>query len=366
MNYKLNELLIPYKEINRDSLFEPVAIGKYGIRKRSEIYKKELSNDYSKNKVIRKNTLSIGLGSNQIDVGVLTTDEIYSVSPAYNTFKIDTQKVCAKYLELSMKYNNSFFFKKHSIATARQGKKVDMVGLLGESINIPNIDNQLDIIKKVTSIEEMIQKEKEQLNYFNELIKSRFNLNDKQADWKSLKDVATIVGGSTPKTQNKEYWNGNNKWITPAEIDKDTFYVFDSERHITEAGVKSCTLQLLPINTVLLTSRAPIGKVAITGAEMYCNQGFKNIICSKHLHHYYVYYLLKFNVKYLNAIGSGTTFKEISKTVVENIRIPVPDYRNQELFASFTEQINKLKFNCQQRIKLYQELLDKKMDEYFD
>lgn len=170
------------------------------------------------------------------------------------------------------------------------------------------------------------------------------DLNDKQADWKSLKDVATIVGGSTPKTENKEYWNGNNKWITPAEIDKDTFYVFDSERHITEAGVKSCTLQLLPINTVLLTSRAPIGKVAITGAEMYCNQGFKNIICSKHLHHYYVYYLLEFNVKYLNAIGSGTTFKEISKTVVENIRIPVPDYRNQELFASFTEQINKLKF----------------------
>ena len=181
MNYKLNELLTSYKEINRDSLFEPVAIGKYGIRKRSEIYKKELSNDYSKNKVIRKNTLSIGLGSNQIDVGVLTTDEIYSVSPAYNTFKIDIQKVCAKYLELSMKYNNSYFFKKHSIATARQGKKVDMVGLLGESINIPNIDNQLDVIKKVTSIEDKIQKEKEQLNYFNELIKSRFNSKEESA-----------------------------------------------------------------------------------------------------------------------------------------------------------------------------------------
>lgn len=244
---------------------------------------------------------------------------------------------------------------------------------------IQNIDykynqhfSQNEIVKNLVLIEKNIEREKQSINSLDCLIKSRFielfkniDLNDKQADWKSLKDVATIVGGSTPKTENKEYWNGNNKWITPAEIDKDTFYVFDSERHITEAGVKSCTLQLLPINTVLLTSRAPIGKVAITGAEMYCNQGFKNIICSKHLHHYYVYYLLEFNVKYLNAIGSGTTFKEISKTVVENIRIPVPDYRNQELFASFTEQINKLKFNCQQRIKLYQELLDKKMDEYF-
>ena len=198
MNYKLNELLTPYKEINRDSLFEPVAIGKYGIRKRSEIYKKELSNDYSKNKVIRKNTLSIGLGSNQIDVGVLTTDEIYSVSPAYNTFKIDTQKVCAKYLELSMKYNNSYFFKKHSIATARQGKKVDMVGLLGESINIPNIDNQLDVIKKVTSIEDKIQKEKEQLNYFNELIKSRFNeqfINNPSFTTKKWYEVLNIING---------------------------------------------------------------------------------------------------------------------------------------------------------------------------
>ncbi len=171
---KLKDLLAPYKEINARSLYEPVAIGKYGIRKRSEIYKKELSKDYSKNKIIRKNTLSIGLGSNQIDIGVLATDDIYSVSPAYHTFKIDTEKVFAKYLELFIKYNNSFFFEKHSIATARQGKKVDIDGLLDERINVPNFNRQTLVIDNVLDIENKIKAEQEQLLLFHELIKSRF------------------------------------------------------------------------------------------------------------------------------------------------------------------------------------------------
>lgn len=170
------------------------------------------------------------------------------------------------------------------------------------------------------------------------------DLNDIQPDWKKIKDVSKVIGGSTPKTNHDEYWNGDIKWITPAEISNDEFIVYDTQRHITAEGVKSCSLQLLPINTVLLTSRAPIGKVAIAGSEMYCNQGFKNIICSNKLHHYYVYYLLKFNVDFLNSLGSGTTFKEISKKVVENIFIPIPDYSLQLNFASFVEIIDKLKF----------------------
>ena len=118
-----------------------------------------------------------------------------------------------------------------------------------------------------------------------------------------LKDVCTIVSGSTPKTNIAEYWDGNIKWITPAEIDEDTFYISDSVRHITEEGKQKTGLSYMPAGTVILSSRAPIGKTAITGCEMCCNQGFKNLICSNKIFNEYLYFFLKGNTEYLNSLA---------------------------------------------------------------
>ena len=96
-----------------------------------------------------------------------------------------------------------------------------------------------------------------------------------------LGDICEIVSGSTPKTNIDEYWEGTIKWITPAELNDDTYIITDSVRKITELAVKKTGLKSFPEGTVILSSRAPIGKVAIAGCEMYCNQGFKNLICSK-------------------------------------------------------------------------------------
>ena len=87
--HRLDEFLTEYKEKNVDNLYKPVAVGRYGIRKREDIYSKELAKDYSKNKLIFKNTLTIGMGSKQIDIGILSDNETYSVSPAYHTFRIN-------------------------------------------------------------------------------------------------------------------------------------------------------------------------------------------------------------------------------------------------------------------------------------
>ena len=95
-----------------------------------------------------------------------------------------------------------------------------------------------------------------------------------------LGDICEITSGSTPKTGVSEYWDGNIKWITPAELNDDTYIITDSVRKITELAVKQTGLSPIPKGTVILSSRAPIGKVAIAGCEMYCNQGFKNLICS--------------------------------------------------------------------------------------
>lgn len=157
-----------------------------------------------------------------------------------------------------------------------------------------------------------------------------------------LKNVCVVVSGTTPKSTDERYWNGTHVWITPAELSEDSFIVTDSERHITDEAIKATGLKSFPKGTVLLSSRAPIGKVAIAGCEMYCNQGFKNLICSESIYNLYLYYFLKSKTAYLNSLGRGATFKEILKGIVEDISIPFPVYSEQIRIAKQLQKISEL------------------------
>ncbi len=157
-----------------------------------------------------------------------------------------------------------------------------------------------------------------------------------------LGDICTVVSGSTPKSAVPEYWDGDVKWITPAELDDESYIINDSVRHITTLGVTKTGLKPFPAGTVILSSRAPIGKTAIAGCEMYCNQGFKNLICSGRVDSKYLYFFLSSKTDYLNSLGRGATFKEISKTIVENIEIPLPEISEQRAIAALFEKIIKL------------------------
>ena len=157
-----------------------------------------------------------------------------------------------------------------------------------------------------------------------------------------LGDICEIVSGSTPKTNIDEYWEGTIKWITPAELNDDTYIITDSVRKITELAVKKTGLKSFPEGTVLLSSRAPIGKVAIAGCEMYCNQGFKNLICSKKINNKYLYWFLKGNTVFLNSLGRGATFKELSKSIVSNIEINLPDIVYQKKAVETLEKVSEI------------------------
>lgn len=157
-----------------------------------------------------------------------------------------------------------------------------------------------------------------------------------------LGDICEIVSGSTPKTNIDEYWEGTIKWITPAELNDDTYIITDSVRKITELAVKKTGLKSFPEGTVILSSRAPIGKVAIAGCEMYCNQGFKNLICSKKINNKYLYWFLKGNTVFLNSLGLGATFKELSKSIVSNIEINLPDIVYQKKAVETLEKVSEI------------------------
>lgn len=157
-----------------------------------------------------------------------------------------------------------------------------------------------------------------------------------------LGDICTVVSGSTPSSSVAEYWDGKHIWITPAELSDDSFIIYDSVRHITNKAIQETSLKPFPEGTVILSSRAPIGKTAIAGCKMYCNQGFKNLICSDSIYNKYLYFFLSAKTDYLNSLGRGATFKEISKHIVENIEISLPAIEEQKKRAAILEKLMNL------------------------
>ena len=158
-----------------------------------------------------------------------------------------------------------------------------------------------------------------------------------------LSELGEIVGGSTPATKNIENYDGNISWITQKDIANYNKILIESgERSITEKGFKSSSTKMLPKNSVLFTSRAPIGYIAIAEKELCTNQGFKSIIPNNNVDYIFLYYLLKYNKEYIASFGSGTTFKEVSGTVMKNIEVNIPDtIEEQKKIANILYSIDK-------------------------
>lgn len=174
-----------------------------------------------------------------------------------------------------------------------------------------------------------------------------------------LSECTEIYSGSTPSTNNPELWDGNIVWITPRDLSNlQTKYVNESEKKITKEGYKSCSTKMLPIGSVLLSSRAPIGHVAIAEIELCTNQGFKSFIpksdllCSD-----YLYYWLKANKEFLQNLGVGATFKEVSKSTLADVEIPLPSLEEQRRIASILDKADAIRQKRQHAIAKLDELL---------
>ncbi|MDD6595598.1 MAG: restriction endonuclease subunit S [Catenibacterium mitsuokai] len=186
----------------------------------------------------------------------------------------------------------------------------------------------------------------------------------------TISDIGTVVGGATPSTKKSEnYVDGKIAWITPKDL--STFkgrYIVSGERNITESGLKSCSTKLLPKNTVLFSSRAPIGYIAIAANDLCTNQGFKSVIPNENTDPLFLYYLLKFNKDKIESMGSGTTFKEISAKVMKSIKVFVPISKSmQKNIASILGAIdNKIELNNSINNNLLQQAQVLYKDWFFD
>ena len=223
---------------------------------------------------------------------------------------------------------------------------------------LPPMSVQRSISRRLWAAYNLKERYKTLYDQTDEYVKSQFIemfgdtfKNDKNWPFKKLPEVTTIVLGSTPSSSNSAYWDGDIKWITPAEIEEDSFYLYDSARHLTEDGVQAASLKSFPTGTVILSTRAPIGKTAIAGCEMYCNQGFKNFVCKKDLNSVYLYYTLKSHKEELQKMGTGSTFLELSKKAIEQIAVSIPPRAKQDEFETIYQQADKSKFELRKSIE---------------
>jgi type I restriction enzyme S subunit len=157
--------------------------------------------------------------------------------------------------------------------------------------------------------------------------------------WTMLGDIGTVAAGGTPSTNVPENFNGNIPWVTPADLSEfDGKFINRGARNISEKGLNSSSAVLLPAGTILFSSRAPIGYVAIAANPISTNQGFKNLTCCEYIFNEYVFYYLKASRNLAESYGSGTTFREVSASRFAKIPFPLPPLPEQQKIVEEIER----------------------------
>ena len=177
-------------------------------------------------------------------------------------------------------------------------------------------------------------------------------------EWKQLGDISKLIGGGTPKRNMNEYWdNGNIVWLSPTDLGKigDIIYISDSKDKITQLGLDKSSAKLLPVGTVLYSSRATIGKIAINTIEVSTNQGFTNFICNENLNNKYLAYILSRFTPEITSLSNSTTFKEVSKTSLKKFQIPLPALQEQKRIVA---KLDTLFEKIDKAIALHQKNMD--------
>ena len=157
-----------------------------------------------------------------------------------------------------------------------------------------------------------------------------------------LEDISLVVGGGTPPTTNERNYDGDIVWITPKDLsDQNEKFIERGQRSITLEGFNACSAQMIPPYNILMSSRAPIGLLAINRYECCTNQGFKSLILNKDICDVdYVYYYLKHHIREIESLGSGTTFKEVSKKALQSFEFSLPELEVQLKISKLLSDID--------------------------
>lgn len=189
----------------------------------------------------------------------------------------------------------------------------------------PDVPTQKKIVEVLESIDAVIDKTREIAQKYSNIklgLMQRLLQCDRQVP---LSKLGTIISGSTPTTSDEKYWNGENVWLTPADLSGMTMpFISDSARHLTDIGVKKATGTLLPAYSVIISNRAPVGYCAVVTVPFSYNQGCKAVKCNSDVDPLYLYYFMSNQKAALERVSSGTTFLELPKKELERFLVSIP------------------------------------------
>lgn len=344
-----------------------------------------IGTDMSKYKIVRKNQFAYGpitsRNGDKISVALLTEEQCI-ISTSYRVFEVkDHEELDPEYLMMWFRrpeFDRYARFMSHG--STREA--FDWDEMCETELPVPSIEKQREIVKEYNTIVNRI-KLNEQLNqkleetaqaiykhWFVDFDFPTKNGNpykssggklvydvglDKEVpeEWATgtLELLGEIVGGATPSKNNSEYWTTKDteiRWISPKDLTKENYKFIDRGEHfITALGYKKASTKLMPANSVLFSSRAPIGILGITTRELCTNQGFKSIVPFETVGCHYVYYFLKYNTNDIADQGSGTTFSEVSGAIMKEYPAYLP---SADLLNKFSRKIEKI-FTHQKNIE---------------
>ena len=304
--------------------------------------------DFTKYKVVRKGQFTYipdtSRRGDKIGIALLEDYDEGLVSNVYTVFEvIDENQLMPEYLMLWFsrpEFDRYARFKSHGSVR----EVMDWDEMCKVELPVPSIEEQRSIVKAYKAITDRIALKK-RINDNLEAQASAIyhSMFDEQNEWfkGSVSDFGEVVGGATPSKDIDEYFCSDGiVWLTPKDLTSTgKKFIYKGETDITEAAYCSCSTKLLPKGSVLLTSRAPVGCVAIAMTDLCTNQGFKSIIPKSEFGTAFVYYFLKENRQLLESHSSGTTFMEISGNVLKAIPVSIPPEELTKKFSSMCEPI---------------------------
>lgn len=338
-----------------------------------------IGTDMTTYKIVKKNQFTYGSitsrNGDKISIALLQEDEAI-VSTSYTVFEIiDTNKLLPEYLMMWFRrpeFDRYARYMSHGSTREAFGWEE----MCDVELPVPTLEKQKEIIKEYHTITDRIKLNESLNQKLEDTAQSiyrewfvNFEFPDENGKpyksnggemvyceelemeipkrWNSgiLENIGEIVGGATPSKDNLDYWDNEGIiWITPKDLSKENNkFIYQGEYKISELGYKKSSTKIMPKNSVLFSSRAPIGYLAINMNQVCTNQGFKSIIPKKEIGTEFVYYYLKFNTENIANESTGSTFAEVSGTMMKNYKALIPD---KITCLSFTTLVKKI-FNQQ-------------------
>jgi len=352
--HPLSEYLTEYKELNAGNKYRPVAVGRYGIRTRESIYSKELAKDYSKNKLIHKGTLTVGMGSVQMDLGILSENTTYSVSPAYHTYRISG--VDYDYLRYCLQCRNLDMFTRYMKRGSRQGKSIDLAKWIRYEIPIYPDDMQLEIVDHLNRVQIIISLRQGELTALDELIKARFVemfgdpvQNEKEWQTKALEEACKSIVDCPHSTPNYTSKDTGFMCIRTSIVKKNRI-MWDEIEYISEQEFTRRIQRKKPEKGDVVYTRegAVLGIAAVIDRDCNVALGQRSMLLSPDRDFCtpeFISVAMNFDSFLDNVLKgmSGSASPHINVGDIKAFKMILPPIEQQESFSSFVAQVDKSK-----------------------